>query len=171
MAALNIRLAFSMGDRAELSKVVAVFMRGYIAEMGEHPQRSATPCWTRRWVWRPGCWITTRTATRRSPAPSSTGSPRATSPRARPRQHYFVLADEHRGVGRAAVLGDRQEHERCNQEAAAARHAPGGLHGLPRRALPGPASLGEERLPQPHLLQRGRGGRPLRRLGRARALR
>jgi pimeloyl-ACP methyl ester carboxylesterase len=38
MAALNIRLAFSHDDREELSKVVAIFMRGYIAEMGEHPQ-------------------------------------------------------------------------------------------------------------------------------------
>jgi pimeloyl-ACP methyl ester carboxylesterase len=38
MAALNIRLAFSGDDRAELSKVIAIFMRGYIAEMGEHPQ-------------------------------------------------------------------------------------------------------------------------------------
>jgi pimeloyl-ACP methyl ester carboxylesterase len=38
MAALNLRLAFSFDDRAELGKVVAVFMRGYIAEMGEHPQ-------------------------------------------------------------------------------------------------------------------------------------
>jgi len=38
MAALNIRLAFSGEDRAQLGKVVAIFMRGYIAEMGEHPQ-------------------------------------------------------------------------------------------------------------------------------------
>jgi pimeloyl-ACP methyl ester carboxylesterase len=43
MAALNIRLAFSMEDREELSKVVAVFMRGYIAEMGEHPQTVGYP--------------------------------------------------------------------------------------------------------------------------------
>jgi hypothetical protein len=50
MAALNIRLAFSMEDREELSKVVAVFMRGYIAEMGEHPQTIGYPCWTHRWV-------------------------------------------------------------------------------------------------------------------------
>jgi pimeloyl-ACP methyl ester carboxylesterase len=38
MAALNLRLAFSHDDREQLSKVVAIFMRGYIAEMGEHPQ-------------------------------------------------------------------------------------------------------------------------------------
>src|SRR5262245_47118224 len=38
MAALNIRLAFSHDDREQLSKVIAVVMRGYIAEMGEHPQ-------------------------------------------------------------------------------------------------------------------------------------
>jgi pimeloyl-ACP methyl ester carboxylesterase len=38
MAALNLRLAFSEDDRTQLSKVVAIFRRGYIAEMGEHPQ-------------------------------------------------------------------------------------------------------------------------------------
>jgi pimeloyl-ACP methyl ester carboxylesterase len=38
MAALNLRLAFSHDDREQLSKVIAIFMRGYIAEMGEHPQ-------------------------------------------------------------------------------------------------------------------------------------
>jgi pimeloyl-ACP methyl ester carboxylesterase len=38
MAALNLRLAFSGDDRAQLGKVVGIFMRGYIAEMGEHPQ-------------------------------------------------------------------------------------------------------------------------------------
>jgi pimeloyl-ACP methyl ester carboxylesterase len=38
MAALNIRLVFSDEDRAQLNKFVGVTMRGYIAEMGEHPQ-------------------------------------------------------------------------------------------------------------------------------------
>jgi pimeloyl-ACP methyl ester carboxylesterase len=38
MAALNLRLAYSGEEREELSKVIAIFMRGYIAEMGEHPQ-------------------------------------------------------------------------------------------------------------------------------------
>src|SRR5262245_24486798 len=43
MAALNLRLAFSHDDRDQLSKVVAIFMRGYIAEMGEHPQTIGYP--------------------------------------------------------------------------------------------------------------------------------
>ena len=38
-------------------------------------RRSATPCWIHPSPWRPGCSTTTRTATTRSPAPSSTGSP------------------------------------------------------------------------------------------------
>jgi pimeloyl-ACP methyl ester carboxylesterase len=38
MAALNLRLAFSHEDREQLGKVIAIFMRGYISEMGEHPQ-------------------------------------------------------------------------------------------------------------------------------------
>jgi pimeloyl-ACP methyl ester carboxylesterase len=38
MAALNLRLPFSMEERAQFGKFVGVLMRGYIAEMGEHPQ-------------------------------------------------------------------------------------------------------------------------------------
>jgi pimeloyl-ACP methyl ester carboxylesterase len=40
-------------------------------------RRSATRCWTHPSPWRPGCSTTTRTATTRSPARSSTASPRA----------------------------------------------------------------------------------------------
>src|SRR5690242_6299609 len=43
MAALNIRLAFSMDEREELNKVIATVMRGYITEMGEHPQTIGYP--------------------------------------------------------------------------------------------------------------------------------
>jgi pimeloyl-ACP methyl ester carboxylesterase len=38
MAALNLRLAFSDEDRSQFGKFVAIVKRGYIAEMGEHPQ-------------------------------------------------------------------------------------------------------------------------------------
>ena len=43
MAALNLRLAFSDEDRAQFGKFVGIFMRGYIAEMGEHPQTIGYP--------------------------------------------------------------------------------------------------------------------------------
>ena len=43
MASINLRLAFSGEDREQLSKVIGVFMRGYIAEMGEHPQTIGYP--------------------------------------------------------------------------------------------------------------------------------
>jgi pimeloyl-ACP methyl ester carboxylesterase len=43
MAALNLRLAFSEEDRAQFSKFTAILMRGYIAEMGEHPQTIGYP--------------------------------------------------------------------------------------------------------------------------------
>ena len=43
-------------------------------------RRSATPCWIHPSGWRPGCSTTTRTATRRSPARSSTASRWAISP-------------------------------------------------------------------------------------------
>jgi pimeloyl-ACP methyl ester carboxylesterase len=38
MAALNLRLAFSEEDRSQFGKFTAIVRRGYIAEMGEHPQ-------------------------------------------------------------------------------------------------------------------------------------
>jgi pimeloyl-ACP methyl ester carboxylesterase len=38
MAALNLRLVFSDEERAQLNKVLGIFKRGYISEMGEHPQ-------------------------------------------------------------------------------------------------------------------------------------
>ncbi len=44
-------------------------------------RRSATPCWIHPSPWRAGCATTTPTATTRSPARSSTGSPWAISPR------------------------------------------------------------------------------------------
>ena len=47
---------------------------------------------------------------------------------------------------------------------------PGRLHDVPRRDLGHPAQLGRGGLPRPRLLQRGRQGRPLRRLGGAGAL-
>jgi pimeloyl-ACP methyl ester carboxylesterase len=55
------------------------------------------------------------------------------------------------------------------------RQAPKGLlgnrvHDLPRRGLGCPTQLGQALLPDPHLLQQGRQGRPLRRLGGAGAL-
>jgi pimeloyl-ACP methyl ester carboxylesterase len=38
MAALGLRLAFSEEERTQFGKFAGIFKRGYIAEMGEHPQ-------------------------------------------------------------------------------------------------------------------------------------
>jgi pimeloyl-ACP methyl ester carboxylesterase len=43
MAALNLRLAFSEEDRKQFGKFVGILTRGYIAEMGEHPQTIGYP--------------------------------------------------------------------------------------------------------------------------------
>jgi len=43
MAALNLRIAWSHDEREQFGKFVAVAMRGYIAEMGEHPQTIGYP--------------------------------------------------------------------------------------------------------------------------------
>ena len=78
------------------------------------------------------------------------------------------------GTGASAARSyweNTQAAARGGRAAPPGGQAPGRLHHVPRRDLPGPAQLGREVLPQPHLLQRGRQGRPLRRLGRARAVR
>jgi pimeloyl-ACP methyl ester carboxylesterase len=43
MAALNLRLAVSGEERAQFGKFTSIAMRGYIAEMGEHPQTIGYP--------------------------------------------------------------------------------------------------------------------------------
>ena len=43
MAALSPRTVLSHEERAQLAKVIGVFMRGYITEMGEHPQTVGYP--------------------------------------------------------------------------------------------------------------------------------
>ena len=92
-------------------------------------------------------------------------------PGPRPGQHHGVLADRHRRLRGPVVLGGlRAGRAGRGPPASAAADDPGRLHDLPRRDLADPAQLGREGLSQPHLLQRGRQGRPLRRLGGAGAL-
>ena len=88
------------------------------------------------------------------------------------RQHHAVLADGHRRLGGPVVLGGRTSPGSSTRvrPGSSGGLAPGRLHHLPRRDLADPAQLGRELLPQRRLLQRGRQGRPLRRLGGAGAL-
>ena len=58
----------------------------------------------------------------------------------------------------------------CGRPGSSAGRGSGRLHDVPRRDLGCPAQLGRGGLPRPRLLQRGRQGRPLRRLGGAGAL-
>jgi hypothetical protein len=88
------------------------------------------------------------------------------------RQHHAVLADGHRRLGPPVVLGEwtGPGRSRCGRPGPSGGLGSGRLHDVPRRALGCPAQLGRGGLPRPRLLQRGRQGRPLRRLGGARAL-
>jgi pimeloyl-ACP methyl ester carboxylesterase len=85
------------------------------------------------------------------------------------RRHLPLLADQHRDIVVAVVLGRRAGRRRPVQRR---RHPdrPGRGHGVPGRDLPRATELGREGLRQPHLLERGRQGRPLRRLGAAAAV-
>ena len=87
----------------------------------------------------------------------------------RPRQHHAVLADGHRDLGGPVVLGERTGRGRscCGGSGSSAGLAPGWLHHVPRRDLPSPAQLGRAGVSQRRLLQQGRQGRALRRLGGA----
>src|SRR5215471_1976561 len=82
-----------------------------------------------------------------------------------PRQRHAVLADEYGYLRVPPLLGEQARLPRLQ-----GRHRPDGRQHLPERALPGPSVLGRAGLPQPHLLQPGRRGQPLRRLAGARYL-
>ena len=97
------------------------------------------------------------------------GQPVAISPGQHRRRHHAVLADGHRRLGRSVVLGVRTGRSRCGRAGSAAGLGSGRLHELPRRGLPCPAQLGRGCFPRRRLLQRGRHGRSLRRLGGAQA--
>ena len=88
------------------------------------------------------------------------------------RQHHDVLADGHRGLGGAVVLGERTSPSRspCGRPGSSGGLDPGRLHHVPRRDLPGSAQLGRAGVSHSRLLQRGGERRPLRRLGGARAV-
>ena len=93
-------------------------------------------------------------------------------PRTHRRQHHAVLADRHRGLGGALVLGGRTRERSCGRPGSHAGLDSGRLHLVPRGDLADPAQLGRAGIPQrPHLLQRGGQGRSLRRLGGTGALR
>ena len=92
-------------------------------------------------------------------------------PRPHPRQHHDLLADRHRRFGSAVVLGGlRARRACCRPEASAGVLDPVRLHDVPGRDLAHAAQLGRGVLPERRLLQRGRQGWPLRRVGGARAL-
>ncbi len=83
------------------------------------------------------------------------------------------MADGHRRLGRPVVLGVRTGSRRtpCGRRDSSGGRGSRRLHDVPRRDLGCPARLGRDGLPWPRLLQRGRQGRPLRRLGGAEAVR
>ena len=93
-------------------------------------------------------------------------------PRPHPRQHHAVLADGHRGLGGPVVLGERtRQAARAAGQAPPAVSLPVGFTTFPGEIFRAPRSWVEQAYPNAHLLQRGRQGRPLRRLGGARAVR
>ena len=128
---------------------------------------SATPSWIHPSPWRPGCSTTTPTP-KDLPRLCRRAAFRRPGPGQHRRQHHAVLAHRYRGLGGPVVLGKRASPGPHGRAATTAGQAPGRLHHIPGRDLPGPPQLGRGVLPHPHLFQRGRPGRPLRRLGRAR---
>ena len=80
----------------------------------------------------------------------------------------LYLADEQRHLVGAAVLGDQRPERSSRGRAKDLRNlAAGGHHGISGRGLSRSGNMGAARLSQPDLLQRGRQGRPLRRVGAA----
>ena len=135
-------------------------------------RRSATRCWTHPSRWRRGCSTTTPTPTTRSPRAFVDGQPVGQPhPRPHPRQHHAVLADRHGRLGGPVVLGGLRAGRAGGRPGSAAGRRSRSASRRSRARSGGRRAAGSRRLPERRLLQRGRQGRPLRRLGGARALR
>src|SRR5262249_26897481 len=110
-------------------------------------RRSATPCWIHPSPWRPGCSTTTPTATRNLPCLCRRAALGPSHPGRDRRQHHGVLADRHRGLGGPGVLGGRTSRSPGGRADSSEGPAPGRLHQVPRRDLPGPRSWVEKSYP------------------------
>ncbi len=88
------------------------------------------------------------------------------------RRRHALLADEHRDLVSAALLGVRRTQRRAFSAAEKTSRdlAPGRHHGLSGGDLSRAGDMGPARLSQPDLLPRGRQRRALRRVGAAGAL-
>ena len=94
------------------------------------------------------------------------GSDGRSHTRRHPRPGHALLADQHRGLGGASLLGEQGELFRRQGHQHPVRH-----QRLSRRAVSSAQELGRARLPQqPDLLQQARPRRPLRSLGTAATL-
>jgi pimeloyl-ACP methyl ester carboxylesterase len=82
-------------------------------------------------------------------------------------RRHVVLADQHRGLVSAAVLGEPRQHLVRGRAEDRRDLAPGGHHGISGGDLSSPGDMGPARLSQPDLFPRGRQGRSLRGLGTA----
>ena len=93
--------------------------------------------------------------------------------RAHPRQHHAVLADQHRRLGGAVVLGERTQRRRCaaGQRLLRAVTLPVGFTTFPDEIFQAPRSWVEQVYPNLIYFHEAERGWPLRRLGRAAALR
>ena len=89
----------------------------------------------------------------------------------RPRQYHALLADEHRDLLGASLLGHRDESRRGASSTSEGRQDPGRRECLSRRDLRGPTELGGEGVSQADPLQQARQRHTLRGLGAAGAFR
>ena len=114
----------------------------YFLEQSTRPQTIGYSLLDSPSGWPPGCSTTTRTATTRCPARSSTASPWESHPGEHRRQHHALLADGHRRLGRSVVLGVRTVRGRSPsvRPGPSAGVGFGGLHHVPRRIWAAPRS-------------------------------
>src|SRR6266542_1157192 len=123
-------------------------------------RRRSTGCRMHPSALQPGFLTTTRAVTRTSYT-SLMDILRRPYTRRHPRQHHALLVDEYGDFFGSSLLGEQVRLFRRE------RLHPGCRERLSRRALSSPAQLGRAGVPQPHLLQRARQGRPFRGLGAA----
>ena len=98
------------------------------------------------------------------------GKPSGSDPRPHPGQRHAVLADGHRGLGGAVVLGVRTGHGSRGRQGSATGLVPVGFTTFPGEIVATPRSWVEQAYPTLTYYNKVDKGRPLRRMGRTRAV-
>ena len=141
-AALNLRRRLATRNASSSARSRRSSCAATSPRWASTRRRSATRCWIRRSASRPGCWTTTPTATRRSPARSSTGSLRATSRRDHILDNITLYWLTNTGASTSRLYWETGRAAKAASRTRRRTSCSRWLHGVPRTSSSRPRATG-----------------------------